>query len=252
MKNIAFFLFVWLGILLSQSLLSQSVYEISNVMKSYEGKDRYCLQTMVETQKKVTRKAWEDYLNDEFDVKCKGKWELVAEEAMIPIISSNLVWMHMVVEESMTGSQLSLMLGFSENEFVDPLKYSAEFEGMKSVFNSFVHSFLSDYYKDFAKDGKKRLKKIAKKQKSLNKDNQKLKKELEKNLTERQELNTLLETSQNNLEETQKELSKLMEDNIKIESIIQKNNDEILMLKHEGINLGKNIEQAEMKLIRLG
>ncbi len=237
--------------LIGNILNAQSVYQVTASEVEYKGNMQPSLVVNIEPNNKEVKKAWEDYIKDEFDVKFKGKWELVAQDVNIGNISSNPLTLITLFTDNQPGTKMNLLLSFEKKTIANPVEFPAEYNSMKKIFNAFLDGFLLEHYTALAKSSKKEAKKLTKKNKSIVKENKKLTKKLEANIAARQELTNALDKYEGAIEALQVLIDELQAENIEIENTIQQNQNALLTIKEQINRLTMNQQNAELKVMQL-
>jgi len=142
--------------LLSIILLTFSVNaQLPTVQTSqiqYEGKTRPSVQVTIEPEAKEVKKAWHDFVKQNYDVKMKGiglfanRDVLTAEEVKIEKISRHKMDLHTQVIPTKDGTRMEVFAAKGYDIFIDPEKNPKEFDSMERMLNEFLSDYIPRYY----------------------------------------------------------------------------------------------------------
>ena len=207
-------------------IFSQSIAE-----GSYERnkKDRPGIRATLPFQVDQVREAFENYLDDEFNIDLKGngmfnvKDELYAEEVDAKLISDkrfNLYAQIIEHPEIEDQTQITLFGALGLDVYFNPTDYSKSFDALRTILSSFLKAYLPKAFEERIALTNKELEKIKANIESLNKDikskNKKIEK-IEKEIVEEQktiqeqekkkaEMSTLLNAQNRNFKQAKKRL----------------------------------------------
>ncbi len=228
MKNLlgVFFLFITIG-------ASAQTYSIINSTVMQDDQSRTSLEAELETEPKDTRKAFSKYLKKEHDAKLKKDGDFyAAKESKIKAISEDQIDFYASFKENKNGgTDMSIFARKGYDIYITPKDQSAEFNGMKKLFENFLNGYLGEYYEDKLDDAVGISGDLKKDQEKLMDDNKDLKDDIEDN---KKDINKMTESN--------KEKAKTIEDNNKkLEELNQKisnadGNVDQLKTKKQGIN----------------
>jgi len=156
-------------------------YKIDTSTITFEKKQRPCLSVQYDASPKTVKKALDEYLKKNNDLKVKGIGFLTNKEIIsaidinMPAISDKRMNLYLSVTDAPGDrSELKYFTSFGYDFFVGPDNYPAEFAAMKKVLNDFSIDFLIDFYGSEAS-------RITSEIKGLEKDISKNNKEIKKN-----------------------------------------------------------------------
>ncbi|RYM34578.1 hypothetical protein ERX46_04170 [Brumimicrobium glaciale] len=184
--------------------------------------ERPCIFVNLDPEPKPLKKAWKDFLKDNYDFKIKGigflsnKDLLYKEDVIIPKISSKRMNFYTEIVEDEVGSEMKVFASFGYDIYIDKNETPEEYRIMTRMLNEFLKSYLPDYYNDQVKDTEKKVKTLSKDVKGLNKDISKNNKKIE-NLTEEieeltkesEEQSSALEIANTKLKERKEKLERI-------------------------------------------
>ncbi len=219
------FLICWPGV---GSLNAQTLtYRVASFQ--HEGKARPSIQVQMEPPAKAVKKAWKDYLKDEYDLKLKGfgfltnKDMLSAEEVVVEKMSEKELnfYSHFDREEGLT--MLNVMASFGYDIYVDRQEYPVAFATMESMVKGFLRTYLPGYYSeevedqgDLVKDLERDIRDMEKTKENNTKRIEDLRKEIQNLQEDNEELTEELVESRQKLQTQQLTLTKQQE---KLEAI---------------------------------
>ena len=178
MKKTALFLLFVIGICFQSTA---QTYKIDTSTVTFEKKQRPCLSVQYDASPKTVKKALDEYLKKNNDLKVKGigfltnKETLTAIDVNMPAISDKRMNLYLSVTDAPGDrSELKYFTSFGYDFFIGPDNYPTEFAAMKKVLNDFSIDFLIDFYGSEAT-------RITKEIKGLEKDISKNNKEIKQN-----------------------------------------------------------------------
>lgn len=192
-------------------------------------KDRPGIQATLPVKVDQVRKAFEDYLDDEYDINLKGdgmfssKDELYAEEVEAKRISDkrfNLYAQIIEHPELEDQTQITLFGALGLDVYFNKEDYSKSFDALRMMLSSFIKSYTPKAFEATIAKTNNQLEKLAEDIKDLNEDIEdnnekieKLKKEIakaEKDIQEKEQrkikMITLLQIQNDNFKEAKKRL----------------------------------------------
>ncbi len=169
----------------------------------YDKESRPCLVAHVDPEPKMLEKAWNAYLKENHDFKLGGRKIRSAERVTISALSSNAMDFYTQIIEDRNGSEMKVFARYGYDMYIDKASFSAEYDKLQTMIESFLKTFVTDYYQDIIDDTEKKVNKLSKVQ-------TKLEKQIEKDLAKAEKLEAkaaeLKETSEAN--KTEKESNK--------------------------------------------
>lgn len=249
MKNTTLsFLFILILGLLQTTVAQKSAYTIKNSHVDFQGDKRSCVHVEVDPGLKLTKKAWENFLKEKYDIKMKGKLEMQAKEVRFVKISPAIINFYTIISGDESFSHIDLLLSFDKKNFARPENNPSEFENMKLLLEEFLPEFLKDYYVSEIKASAKDVKKARKAQKKLVAANKKLTKQIAKNSKTREKLDKSENTDPVEIAEIDETIAKLMVENQEKEQKIQENSSEISRQKEIQFEAQNRLDLAVSKL----
>ncbi|MBK7123162.1 MAG: hypothetical protein IPH68_10315 [Chitinophagaceae bacterium] len=133
--------------------VNAQTYKIDTALINFENLQRPSLLVKYDASPKTVKKAWDDYLKKNYDVKVKGigfltnKEIITATDVSIAAISDKRMNIYASVTDAPgERSELNFFTSFGYDFFIGPDNYPAEFAGMKKILNDFSMDFLIDFY----------------------------------------------------------------------------------------------------------
>lgn len=210
-SNLKSALFIF-SILISSLTFSQSISPLDGTINHNE-KSRPCLVVNVDPEAKTLKKAWSDYLKDNYDVKLKGigflsnKDLLSAEQIVIPVISPNALDFYTEIIENASGSQMKVFASFGYDIYIDASSMPKEYAQLRKIMDNFLQSYIPNYYQELIKDKEKVVKSLNKDQSKLQKSIKKDTRSVEKMTKKMESLNSDITKNKAELEETESKLT---------------------------------------------
>ncbi|MCF8374260.1 MAG: hypothetical protein K9H64_21745 [Bacteroidales bacterium] len=249
MKNTAVLLYSFLLFGLVSTIYAQeTVYTITNSTIDFKGDRQSCVHVEIDPGIKATKDAWEDFLKKNYDIKMKGKYDMVAKEVLFAKLSPEPINFHTIITGDDSFSQIDLMLAFDKKAFARPETNPTEFANMKQLLDEFLPGFLQKYYVSESKANAKIFKKIKKKNKKLLKANKKLTKKVQKNQKARESLNKADQSSSEGIAAITEVIARLQEENQQMEQQIQDNSTAINANKETQLQAKNKLDYAVSKL----
>lgn len=210
-SNLKSALFIF-SILISSLTFSQSISPLDGTINHNE-KSRPCLVVNVDPEAKTLKKAWSDYLKDNYDVKLKGigflsnKDLLSAEQIVIPVISPNALDFYTEIIENASGSQMKVFASFGYDIYIDASSMPKEYVQLRKIMDDFLQSYIPNYYQELIKDKEKVVKSLNKDQSKLQKSIKKDTRSVEKMTKKMESLNSDITKNKAELEDTESKLT---------------------------------------------
>lgn len=140
-----------------------TIFELREGQISYEEKSRPAFIVSMDIEKDDVRDAWEDFLEDKYDLKVKGnrilgKDDVIRAEASdLPVVSDKTLDLYGEVIESGDKTRLSVFGSFGYDMHISPEKFPSEYAGLKNLTMDFVSDFLTNEYQDRVKKSEELL-----------------------------------------------------------------------------------------------
>ena len=179
----------------------------------YEGSQIACWTVHVDPEPKTLKKAWKDYLQENYNFKLKGigfltnQDVLSAEEVRLATLSSNTVNFFTQIVEDDAGSEMKVFASNNQQKFFSKKHEPKSFNEIRDLLESFLKAYLPQYHQGKIDDTHKRVR-------ELTKESSELEEEIAENSEKIEELNSEIEELQ---EEMESNKSRLDENRIKLE-----------------------------------
>ncbi|MGW8314171.1 MAG: hypothetical protein ACWGNV_01115 [Bacteroidales bacterium] len=190
----------------------------------YRDAPRACWEVHVDPEPKTLKKAWQDYIKDDFDVKMKGigfltnRDLLSAEEVVVRPVSPEPINFYTHIVEDVNGSELKLFSELKPGEFASGSEHSRAFRAMRDILEDFLAEYLPIYYQSRVKDAEQRMVELADEREDLKKniarDSDKiseLEHEIEQRRLDLQTNQDKLDLAESKLEARKKKLERIRE-----------------------------------------
>lgn len=215
-------------------LLAQTPLSISESTVKYEKSEYPCVEVVLQPEAKEVKKAWEDFLKDEYDVNLKGigflanKDVLTAEQTSFPELSEKEMDFYTKVVEKKGQTHMSVFATLGYDIYLAPRgDYAKGFREMEDIVRQFLTRYLPEYYRntieeldetvaDLQKErsdmeetiveNREQIKELEKQIKDLQKDNQDLQKDLRDKVKTLEETTNRLETRRSDFAEVKQQL----------------------------------------------
>ena len=118
------------------NLFSQSV-DLSSTTVKHNKKQRDAILAEIEPAKKTVKKAWKNYLKDNYDLKLKGfglltnKDVLYAEDVKLNTLSDKRINFYTKFEETENTTKMIVFASFGYDIYFSSRGYSSEFSKMR-------------------------------------------------------------------------------------------------------------------------
>ena len=132
----------------------------------FDKAQRPCLSVNLDPEPKTLKKAWRDYLKDNYDFKLKGigflrnKDLLSAEEIVVEELSSSQMDFYTKVIENESGSEMSVFVRYGYDIYISKSTHPDQFIKLKSMMEGFMKQYLPTYYAGQLKDTEKRVEEL--------------------------------------------------------------------------------------------
>ncbi|MEX1002268.1 MAG: hypothetical protein WDZ35_09165 [Crocinitomicaceae bacterium] len=134
----------------------------------FEEEEVPCIEVHIDPETKTTKKAWKDFLKDQFDVRLKGIGFLVnkeilrSEEVYMELMGSKPVYLYTRVTEDMNGSQMEVFMSVKGEGWVSSENNISQYDQLKKMVFNFLKIYLPQYYKNQVGDVEDRIKSLKK------------------------------------------------------------------------------------------
>ena len=142
----------------------------------YQKAPRACWVIHLDPEPKTLKKAWKNYLDDEYDVSLKGigflanKDLLSAEEVVLKTIANDPLNLYTHIVEDVNGSEMKFFVELKSNVYANDTDHRFEFRAMRDILQDFLADYLPAYYNGRVKDAEKRLVELADEREDLKKN----------------------------------------------------------------------------------
>jgi len=227
MKYKIYFVVSSLILFLALNAIGQNI-ELTNATIEHNDAQRPCVQvTMKAPAPKPVKKAWEDFMDDEYDVNMKGigflsnKDILTAEKVQISALSEKQVNFYTQIVESGSSTKMCVFSSFGYDIYVNQDEYPEAYETMQQMTAQFLRTFLPEYYteqievsqekvtdlRDEVSDLEESLADNEEEIRKLQEENDELRKQLTEQKNQLRKAEQVLNTQQDDFEEVQADLS---------------------------------------------
>ena len=137
---------------------------------------RACWVVNVDPEPKTLKKAWKDYVKDDFDVSLKGigflanRDLLSAEEAVVRPISPDPLNFYTHIVEDVNGSEIKVFAELNPGDYANRSDHTGEFRAMRRILEDFLAEYLPTYYQSRVKDAENRMVELADEREKLKKE----------------------------------------------------------------------------------
>lgn len=191
----------------------------------FEGETRPSIQVTLEPEAKEVKKAWRDFVKENYDVKMKGiglfvnRDVLSAEEVKIDKLSPQTIDFHTKVEETKEGTRMEIFAAKGYDIFVDPSKNPQEFKRMEGMLNAFLADYIPEYYSERVEEQSEQVNDLADTRDEQEEEIIDKQEEIGSLKQEISDLEKAIEQGELNLEQTEKDLDK---ERVKLEMLKRK------------------------------
>lgn len=222
---------IYLGFIIAIccSLLTHTKAQVVNINKDevrYEESLYPSIEATVNPPPDEVKKAWKDYMNEQFDVGMKGfgflsnKDVLYAEEVTLESISGNALNFFTKIVQSGDETTIDVFATEVNGPHIDPDDNETAFQTMRQMLVSFLDGFLTDYYR----------KQVDEKQEEVN--------DLADEITD----------LKSDVQDDQEEIEELKEEIQELESEIEKNKREAVKKEESLEEQKENLQQKKSEL----
>jgi hypothetical protein len=168
-------------IILPFSMLLMTEVGAQNVVPAegiivHQDAPRACWVVNLDPEPKTLKKAWQDYIKKEFDVKMKGAGFflnndlLSAEQVMLTSVSTDPLNLHTNIVEDVNGSEMKVFAELKSEIYANRSSQAPAFRALREILEDFLAEYLPAYYHSRVTDAEKRLVELAEEREDLKKD----------------------------------------------------------------------------------
>lgn len=212
MKTFQYLVLTLVFISFSASAYAQ-VGSIEMATVEYDKQNVDALMVSMKPERKDVQKAFDDWINDRYDINMKGgglfsdKNTRMAEAVSIPAVSSDNINLMTMTEETGRETKMYLFASRGLSNFIERNEREA-FDGMERVFDSFLSSYLPEYYEERVAEAEEELEDLRK---DLEKNQDDIKKN-EKEIRDLREENEELAQEADELRDKIRDSEKMLND----------------------------------------
>lgn len=217
--------FLYLGI----GNLNGQILTIDNSIIEHNDRSRACIQVQMEPTPKEVKKAWDDYLKDEYDVNLKGigfltnKDILSAEAVAFPEVSKKELSLYTRVIEKGDITEMCVFAALGYDIYLNKEEYPEEYSRLQGIVEDFVGTYLPDHYKELVENTEKELEDLINQQQDLSDDISDNEKEIDKLQQENREMSKELIDVKAKTEELSQQLEARKEKVMQLNRQLKKN-----------------------------
>jgi valyl-tRNA synthetase len=162
--------------LLTMQVNAQTSIKPIDATIDFDKAQRPCIQVNIDPEPKTLKKAWRDYLKDNYDFKLRGigflsnKDLLSAEEITVNQISSKVMDFYTHIVEDENGSEMKVFIRHGYDIYVDQKNYPNEYKTLHEIVENFLKYYLPIYYQNNINDTEQRIDKLSKEGSKLQKE----------------------------------------------------------------------------------
>lgn len=185
--------------------------QISSV--EFDGDTRPSLTIVVAPEPTELKKAWRDYLKENYDVRLKGigfltnKDVLTAEEVTISQMSPNALDFHTRIVAGKDGTRMDVFAAHGYDVYVNPEDRPQEFEKMNQMVEGFLSQYIPEHFAEKVEEKKEVVTELAEELTSKEEDILSMKEEVAELKEEIESLEKSIDEESSDLEETTEELT---------------------------------------------
>ena len=198
--------------------------ELINATIKHDKAERPCIMVAIESEPKVLKEAWHDYIKDNYDIKLKGigflanKDLLDAEKVLFKAISDKEMNFYTFFDEKKDKTEMYVFASLGYDIYLDRGEYPQEYRAMRNIVDKFVSEYVPSYYQQQVTESQELLSSLEKEISNLMGDISNNQKEIEKNLRaidklkdKNKDLSSELDKKQDRLKEVQQLLEQRQE-----------------------------------------
>lgn len=214
MKNSISILFIVTALMAYSKVFTQPVFDFQVSTLKYDGEERPCITVRLEPDTKEVKKAWEDFVKKEYNIKLKGLGFLVnkdilsAEKVTVKSLSDKAIDFRTQIVEEKDHTIMQVFVSLGYDIYLGPDKYPVAFQDLKNKTWTFAKSYLTTYYNEQIEEITEVLEDLNKEQEDIQKDIADNEKEIEKLRKENEKLAKDLRQLDNDIKDKRLKLDK--------------------------------------------
>jgi len=207
--------------------------EIEDSSVEYKDERHASLKAEIDPDPKAIKKAWQDYLKENHDVKIKGIGFLVNKDVLKgeQVSFSNLpvepVNFYTKVVSEGDRSVMSVFAFDGNDEFIDQNKHPEMYDGIRSMLTSFLEEFLNTFYQGKINEVEENISDLEDEIADLEKD---------------------ISDNRDQIEENKKEIENLRDDNNDMEKEIEDKEVRLQKIREKLIKKQNDLDNVNSKL----
>jgi len=215
-------IFLLMAISATSFLNAQQLINIKDGSIDFDGKQRPCIQVNVDPEPDLLKKAWKDYLDDNYDIDLKGigflsnKDLLSAKEIEVEELSSRQIDFFTRVVEDENGSEMKVFVRFGYDIYLSRSENPSEYNTLSMMVEGFLKEYLPAHYAEQIEETEDRID-------DLNDETEDLEDDISDDTAEIASLKDKIKELENNLKSNNKKLteakSKLSSRQVKLKRI---------------------------------
>jgi hypothetical protein len=215
-------IFTIIIVTLAMKLNAQTSIQPFDAVFEFDHAQRPCIQVNLDPEPNTLKKAWKDYLKDNYDFKLRGigffsnKDLLTAEAIVVKQISSKTMDFYTHIVEDANGSVMTVFVRYGYDIYLTKENSPSEYMALHEIIESFLKYYLPIYYQGEIEDTQKRVTQLTKISSNLKSDISDDSKTIEKL---RKEIQDLEEKTASNNKQLEIENLKLEKRNEKLDRI---------------------------------
>lgn len=137
---------------------------------------RACIRVQMDPLPKEVKKAWHDYLDDNYDIDLKGigflsnKDMLKAEGVNFPEITDKGINLYTRVVEQGNLTEMCVFASLGHDIYLNANDYPVEFQRLQNTVEAFIGSYLPNHYQNLVKETEEELEDLIDRRKNLSDD----------------------------------------------------------------------------------
>jgi hypothetical protein len=207
-------LFIIMALMTCTTAFSQSSFDFQVSTLKYDGEERPCITLRLAPDTKEVKKAWEDFVKKEYNIRLKGLGFLVnkdilsAEKVTVKALSDKAIDFRTKIVEEKDHTLMQVFVSLGYDIYLGPDNYPMAFQDLKNKTWTFAKNYLTSYYNEQLEEVTEVLKDLSKEQEDVRKEIADNEKEIEKLRKENEQLAKDLRKLDNDIKDKQLELDK--------------------------------------------
>jgi len=158
MKKLILFTTLGLFSLTCLNIAFGQEFEMRDAQVMHDDKQRPSIEVELEPEPKPVKKAWQDFVKDNYDVKVKGigfltnKDILKAEKVKIKEMSDKEMDLYTKVVREGDVTKMNVFASLGYDIYIDEKEYPDMYETMEDMATQFLNSYLPKYYQGLVND----------------------------------------------------------------------------------------------------